>query len=300
MTVLVVISVSSIFVIGIVVSLAVLVRSRHKYKIENRQNYISNRHFVYTKNNLYERLNLVRFSSFAFHINDNNLSIIPKQVFYIWHDPILPPEMTNVVKRMIAQHPKLRFRLFDEQKCEEYLRKNMPICLHAFQRLIPTAYKADLARLCFLYVEGGIYLDIKFECMNGFNLNTLLYKKEFFVLDRPGFWEADKFGISNALIASVPKNEILLDAIHAIIKNVETKKYGLNFLYPTGPGLLGESYQKYRNPNNLEACYYSKMYYIIYRNTKILKIYPEYYQEQQEHGTKRYTHLYEQKKIYSV
>ena len=32
--------------------------------------------------------------------------------------------------------------------------------LNCYQELIPGAYKSDLARLCLIYVYGGIYLDI--------------------------------------------------------------------------------------------------------------------------------------------
>ena len=53
----------------------------------------------------------------------------------------------------------------------DFIKNNYPVdVLEAFNKLIPGAYKADLWRYCVLYKLGGIYLDIKYSCVNNFKL----------------------------------------------------------------------------------------------------------------------------------
>ena len=48
--------------------------------------------------------------------------------------------------------------------CREFIKVNFnPLVLKAYDTLIPTAYKADLFRLCVLYINGGIYGDLTQE-----------------------------------------------------------------------------------------------------------------------------------------
>ena len=54
------------------------------------------------------------------------------------------------------------------------------------------AHKADLWRYCVLYKYGGVYMDIKLNCINGFNLNTIIdeecYPKDIF-RKQCGIWQ---------------------------------------------------------------------------------------------------------------
>ena len=52
--------------------------------------------------------------------------------------------------------------LFCDADCREFIRNEYPPdVLMAYDRLIPTAFKADLWRYCVLYIYGGVYLDVK-------------------------------------------------------------------------------------------------------------------------------------------
>lgn len=68
--------------------------------------------------------------------------------------------------------------------------------------------------LCFIQIRG-IYLDIKYQPINGFKFINLA-EKEHWVLD------CNKIGIYNALMVCKPGNNILLQAIKQIVENVKT------------------------------------------------------------------------------
>ena len=54
--------------------------------------------------------------------------------------------------------------LFHDQDCRSFIESEYPPdVLMAYDRLIPTAFKADLWRYCVLYKYGGAYLDVKYS-----------------------------------------------------------------------------------------------------------------------------------------
>lgn len=218
-------------------------------------------------------------------------SVIPLKIFQHWHTKELPPKMNETIIRLKNQNPEFEYNLYDDNDCRLFIQANFSKeILLAYDRLVPYAYKADLWRYCVLHIHGGIYLDIKYQCMNDFKLINLTYK-EHFVLERPHDWDDDSHGIYNALICSKPSNSILMNAINAIVDNVNNNYYGKNSLYPTGPGLLGKLY--FNNNTNIKdfELFYNHYEYeyivtnqIIYKKIVILENYPEYRKEQQQNN----------------
>jgi mannosyltransferase OCH1-like enzyme len=143
-------------------------------------------------------------SNINYETKANYTSIIPLKVYTHWHSKQLLPKMSENYTKLKNENPELEFFLFDENDSREFIKNNFNSeVLNAYNKLLPCAYKADLWRYCVLYINGGIYLDIKYGCTNGFKLIELT-DKEYFVR-----YISEK-NIYNALIVSLPKNEILL------------------------------------------------------------------------------------------
>jgi mannosyltransferase OCH1-like enzyme len=223
---------------------------------------------------------------------------IPKNIFQTWNTLDLPPNMQQSVNKLKAQHPDFIHYLYDDTMCRNFIKKHFDKkVVQAFDTLRPGAYKADIWRYCVLYIKGGIYLDIKYECVNGFSLNQLL-DREYFVLDRPGWWKKGQIGIYNGVMVCVAKNPILRMAIDKIVENVEKREYGMNILYPTGPGLLGEVHG---NDTSQFVLSYKHPEEIIH-STKgcILKGYTGYRKEQKQfHPLETYHELWPKRKIFN-
>jgi mannosyltransferase OCH1-like enzyme len=225
---------------------------------------------------------------------ENINSIIPLKIHQTWHTKILPPLMEKNVELLKEQNPEFEHYLYDYDDCRNFISQNFEKeVVDAFDSLIPAAYKADLWRYCVLYVHGGIYLDIKYHCVNGFKLIELT-NKEYFIRDRPFRC------IYNALMITLPKNENMKKCIDQIVTNVKNKYYGTNALCPTGPALLGSFYSvgEYRalelhfNIRCNEECIYKN-------NNSVLKVYNEYRSEQKKYQlTKYYSELWDKKYIY--
>lgn len=253
---------------------------------------------IYNDGGLYYYLK--RLNNNQFNLKPKYNSTIPLNIYQTWHDDNLPPLMQQNISTLKKNNFEFNHYLFNNQSMRKFIKLNFePDILWAFDNLIPRAYRADLFRYCVLHINGGIYLDIQYQCMNGFKLIALT-ESEHWVLDRPHFWDNGCIGIANALIVSQAKNQILLDAINAIVNNVKNKYYGSNTLAPTGPDLLGKIYQKYNQISNFEICYDAKIS-LIYQNTIILQAYPEYRIEKasiHSNDIPHYVELWRKKQIY--
>jgi mannosyltransferase OCH1-like enzyme len=73
---------------------------------------------------------------------------------------------------------KFNYFFYNNEICDHFIKSNFDENVYKAYSILPMAVmKADLWRYCVLYIEGGIYLDIKFYCTNGFKLISLTEKE---------------------------------------------------------------------------------------------------------------------------
>jgi mannosyltransferase OCH1-like enzyme len=236
--------------------------------------------------------------------------VIPLTIYQTWYTKDLPPSMQKNVDKLKTQNLEFSYQLYDDNDSREFIRINFsPDVLHAYDMLIPGAYKADLWRYCVLYKNGGMYMDIKVSCINGFKLIELC-ESEHYALDREGHNSFNtQIPIYNALMVCKKNNPFLLEAIYKIVKNVQIKYRGFNPLYPTGPGMLSEVIQEIKmkgvNPNlNTDIYHYYDGTGLVYRDRFIISLtYPGYRNDQSELNKKinkkTYTNHWLQNNIYA-
>ena len=142
---------------------------------------------------------------------------------------------------------------------------------------------------------GGIYMDIKFQPIQGFKLISII-DQEHFVRD---LTESGN-GIYNAFMISYPKNPKLLEAIKKIVTNTQNNYYGEGPLSPTGPVLLKSIFPTTLNSNvNMDIGEHNGNLAIFHKKTPILICYKGYREEQnKEKNNKPYSYLWHNKDIY--
>ena len=233
--------------------------------------------------------------------NKDDEPIIPRKIWQTWKTKDLPPKMKECVDLLKQQHTNFEHRVFDDSDCRDFISANFPKeVLIAYDSLIPGAYKADLWRLCILYIHGGIYMDIKLEFYNGTNLNIFL-DKEYFA--NGGYVEngISRIGIYNAFMISKKGNPILLNCIQHIVSNVATKFYGRTPYCVTGPLLLGKIVEASKARPNLDLIHYGPKLNETIRisNNIICKHYKGYRDEQNLLNTKHYEQAWNDREIYN-
>ena len=233
-------------------------------------------------------------------LKSNYNSIIPLHLYTCWHTKDLPPLMRENFNYIVESNPLISFHLFDELDCREFIQKNFEEdVLQAYDGLIPCSYKSDLWRYCVLYINGGIYMDIKYRCKNNFKFISLT-EKEHFVRDK------NPSATYTALIVTLPNNTIMYNCIRKIVENVNNKCYTEDCLNVTGPGLLGTFFtQEEKNvmEMNHDFSYLDNninKFYIVKENTIILEFYENYREEQSKYQkNKHYGDLWREKNIYN-
>jgi mannosyltransferase OCH1-like enzyme len=231
-------------------------------------------------------------------LKQNYNPIIPLKIFQTWNTKNLPIHMNNRVEQLKKNNPRFEHYLYDDNDCREFIKNNFDEnVVNAYDKLIPGAYKADLWRLCVLYIHGGIYMDIKLKCINGFRLIELT-ENNHFVKDRPG-----PLTVYNALIVSQKGNPFLWMGICRIIMNVKNNFYGIDALSPTGPRMLGNIILRRKLRTNIDMAHYEKGGYIIYKNRFVISTdYKDYNKERTQmndtKNLKRYDILWNEKNIY--
>jgi len=227
------------------------------------------------------------------------LGVIPKQIFQTWKTKDLPPGMLAAVSSLKAANPDFKHYLYDNSDCLEFLERNFPIqIVCAYESLVPGAYKADLWRYCVLYYYGGVYLDIKFQPVNGFSLKSFV-DRESYCRDREFVRTSDGAAVYNAFIVAAAGSPILAKCIRQVVNNVRFQYYGLTPINPTGPQLMAPFVT-----DNLFRTKYSDCGFKIQHmnNEPIFEAYATYRTDQKvsfaRSNLKHYHPMWEEKNIY--
>ena len=153
-----------------------------------------------------------------------------------------PNEIQDLFKKIKQQNPEYTIKYYNDTQCREFIKKNFEKkVLHAYDKLIPGAFKADLFRYCILYQNGGVYGDLSQTYL--VPLNELVDRNhDVLVIVRDKlistFPNITKHAIQISFMAAQPKLAIFKKAIEQIVENVKNNYYGSNPLAVTGPLLF--------------------------------------------------------------
>ena len=99
---------------------------------------------------------------------DNDSLCVPKTIVQFWHDLAQLPED---VRECISSWSKWRargfvHRVFDAAGAAQFISRSLgPDHARAFTHCYHPAMQADYLRLCYLFVEGGMYVDADDACI---------------------------------------------------------------------------------------------------------------------------------------
>ncbi|ACI50449.1 hypothetical protein Gdia_0658 [Gluconacetobacter diazotrophicus PA1 5] len=151
----------------------------------------------------------------------------------------LPKIIENNISCIKEFYPDSEYKMWSGEDIRQFLLKNFSEeVLWAYDKIKPYAYKCDLARLCVLYIHGGMYIDLGVRLMNKWDIPSAKGLAAF--RDVP-FITPSWTALQNGLIWSLPGRPELKKAIDWIVENCRTRYYGSQPLYPTGPVLFGRA-----------------------------------------------------------
>jgi mannosyltransferase OCH1-like enzyme len=115
--------------------------------------------------------------------------------------------------------------IFDDEDCINFIKEHYPEeVLEAFNRLSIGAHKADLFRYCYLYINGGLYADIKTEFVKP--VSSVFHTNKLTVVMGSEYIHFNT--IYNGIIYSKPRHPIFLELISHIVH--VSKQSNFNYL----------------------------------------------------------------------
>ena len=152
---------------------------------------------------------------------------------------------TPIRDRIINMNPGYKYEYYNDDDCILFMKKHFGThVVDAFNILKPGAFKADLFRYCYIYIKGGIYLDIDLEPT--IPLDDIIPCEADFVSSRENIVSYPGLrGIWQAFMAGKKNIAFLRDAVVKIVNNAHNRVYPSdsdenmnNVLSITGPSLL--------------------------------------------------------------
>ena len=152
----------------------------------------------------------------------------------------LPPKLPDGFQKAMDSfkqiNSKYEHRVFSEIDCKKYIKKQFnKRYLRLFNTLIPYAFKVDFFRLLVLYKEGGWYCDARQVCLQPLDKLASSGHEFYAAFSKPPH---NRDCIQNSFIGCTPEHPIIKKTIDILCWNIENKHYGIDCIYPTGPGAL--------------------------------------------------------------
>lgn len=161
----------------------------------------------------------------------------------------LPPYLQMAVHSVKSHIPHDHYHCYHKEELRKWILQEYGHSMQkAFDKLIPYAYKADLARYLLLYRYGGWYIDISVRILNGLAVGEDIDFITF--IDLPQY-SGVSFSCINGVFYSKANSIILKATIDDVYHHIKNEYYGRNCLYPTGPICLGKNVAKYFDELNV-------------------------------------------------
>lgn len=118
-------------------------------------------------------------------------SFVPKIVWQTWKNATVPPRFQKIRERSIRRNPEWSFKLVSDEEGDNLIRQHFKgrVSEGYFRiRREVGAARADILRLCLLFLFGGVYIDLDAEILTPLSLwvrdnDTALLSREGLQLD---------------------------------------------------------------------------------------------------------------------
>lgn len=167
---------------------------------------------------------------------------IPKIIMQTWKDRNIPDNWKESPVSISNHMPGWEYVLMTDEDNREFVSKHFPDFLPFYDAFPYAIQRADAIRACWLYVKGGIYMDLDFIVQKP--LDPLFRSdNELYVVPSGNVPTT----ITNSFMASKPGCKIWLTYIEEMKKNLPYWAYGkhLKVMTSTGPLCFSRSIQKW-------------------------------------------------------
>lgn len=160
---------------------------------------------------------------------------IPKILMQTWKTRNVPEHWKSSPKSIQRLMPKWKYVLMSDEDNRNFIKKYFPEYLKVYDNLEYPIMKCDMIRYAFLYIHGGIYMDLDIELTKP--LADLFHDDaDIYVVESGNACSV----YTNSFLASKPRCKFWLDCLEEIKKPYPCWAYGkhLKVMTKTGPLML--------------------------------------------------------------
>ena len=227
---------------------------------------------IYDENNpsKYENLT-VKFNNTTIHESEHvvNFKIsvdslidqkteIPKIICQTMDTDVLGEIHIRTVHNLKCKNPEYKYSFYDAVARRNFIKSNFDdVVLETYDGFVSGAFKADIFRYCWLYLNGGFYVDCKMINRKPFRQFITKEQEHFICNDRiPNAYQ-------NCVIGVKPKDTNILKCIYNVyqdLKNKINKRVSFGSLYHTGPYLFYTCMKEYKSSAIFKSPFDNKHY----------------------------------------
>jgi mannosyltransferase OCH1-like enzyme len=162
-------------------------------------------------------------------------SSIPKIIMQTWKTTQVPDHWKTSPESVKTYMPDWKYVLMTDETNRQFVQDNFPDFLNTYDNFEYPIQRADAIRYMWLYINGGVYMDLDFELTKPldplFQSNNEVYLA----------FSANVGSVfTNAFMASKPRSNFWLEVLDEMTKPVEWYHVGkhLKVMNSTGPLML--------------------------------------------------------------
>ena len=237
----------------------------------------------------------------------DNDQLIPKRIIQTMDNNKVSLQHLKTVQTLKELNPEYEYVFYNASDRRLFIKTHFDSdVLDTYDGLLYGAFKADIFRYCYLYINGGCYIDCKMIGRTPLRNIITSTLKSGICIDRINN------AFQNNVILTVPKNPIMKSCIKLCVERFKNKihiKQNFGSLYHTGPFMFYTAIHDMISEDNLIFRYTCAFYERNYRQSKIVgnkdgvtyfnTFYNKYYENYSEiHNTQNWCTLWENGLIY--
>lgn len=180
---------------------------------------------------------------------------LEKNILQTYKDINIVPKY--VIDNLKNKNPDWKYHFYDDSECEKFISDNYGIeILAKYLSIKGKPHRADIFRLCWLYKNGGVYIDIDTEIL--IPLDELVENKKFSIPithDR-----LNRKRLLNCIIITNKGNPLIKECLENILKidtgELSQTKYYYLYLLTMQKTLEGKTNYHFKEINQKESNFY--------------------------------------------
>jgi tetratricopeptide (TPR) repeat protein len=157
-----------------------------------------------------------------------SVSKIPKRIIQFWNEALRPDDIIQIMQSWDRTNPDFEHVVFDDAAAETFILEHFDArVLRAFRSANYPAMRADIFRLAYLAIHGGVYADADDLCRHP--ITTWLAPDLELILIQEHLGS-----IGNNFIASIPNHPFILAVLEKVVDQILDKQGDIWFT--SGPG----------------------------------------------------------------